>query len=266
MKKLTTKLFYLIIFLAVISSSASCPKDIGQGEISKTDNVGGYKIHATPNNLDIPGSIIAIDKNNVMIKVDNLDVKPDEGSVSIGSKKLERTVEIDFLLNYAGVPKLDLKTDTEYNREKKVKVSFSVDGIAQKSEVPILDIKSKLNEVRKEINDTFTKEEMKNNGFKFYLITETVKATKVKFKFDQTVADDAELNTKFFSVVDSKNNIDWDGEAGYELSFNYDKPLTVLYKVIKILPTGSIQGEENFKFGEEVETSNKALFNSKKDE
>lgn len=237
-----------ITILVTVSFLVSCgpSRDIDK---TKETFLPGFIMMAAPNSLDKPGTLFAVDKNGVSQPLGSINVNVITGITVVGQTSGKKQNEVGALVNFLGSQKIDVTADANFQNKKNIEYKVSLDGALQ-DRIELLSAKTELTKGISFIKDFFNKNDI--SKYKFYLITEAVKANKLDFAFNKAVVGEEKLDATILKIVNANQNVKWDTNRDFQLSYDLGSPLYVFYKVYNLNVETQATGETALSLGQQA--------------
>ena len=227
--------FFTVIAYCILASIlfSSC---------GSSEKLVGYNISESPNTIDTVGYIFAVRGKNSLPISYITSMRPTYGNIKVGEYTKTSGTTVEVLANFLGVKNVDLTANTGLTNTTELNTTIKIEN-ATLARTPLLDINAKVQEKKQLILDF-----IKNNpadgaaGYNYYVIIETVKSNNINISFDKQVTGNVTLDAKFQEIAKGNTKVSWDKNKKYQLVYNMDEPLVVLYKAYKINTSGGVAG------------------------
>ena len=215
------KLPFLILLTAL--GCKSVPIGSIPSNIASTTN--DWTLVSTPNSLDDVGTIFAIDRTQQTYIPVKLRVPLESGTVQIPSRKLDKSVNIGFLLGFLGATSFGI-SDTSH-----IVSSFDVSQAVLYR--PTKSLAGPFEENHADIIKELNFRSLSNS--RVYLVTEIIKAKKVDISYSREGEVGGNLANLITKYVDIKNaGVKFQNKDSTLLSYSLNDSLTIFYKLSRI--------------------------------
>ena len=192
----------------------------------------GFTMIPSPNDLDKPGVIIAVDPHGVMQPLgilNNLNTQQGESIVGKmnGSKRSSFSALLDFLAGTKS--KVDANSEVEHDITYNIELNDCV-----QERIAMLQLTNELKEAIDMISQLGQTVDLTN--YKFYVITEAVKARKMIYTFDSKDTNNVGFNANIQKIAQVNPNVKWSSTKDFNLSYDLDSPLYVYAKYWTLVP------------------------------
>lgn len=216
--------FSLFIFLLCASGLAYAQSN----QFKNVPNIlPGFKILPAPNNLDKPGTIIAIDKHGVVQPLSVLALKIDSGTNAVGQDSGKVTSKVGLVLNFlkSADSTLNVRTTVKVNNIITYKIQLT--GTSD-YRIQLLDAAQQIEKLRSALQLFSSMNRLKD--YKFYMISEAVKAKKIAYKFSGQDTVNVGLNASLKKIIAVNPSYGRTANGAYDLSFEFKEPMFVFAK------------------------------------
>ena len=239
------KLFSILLIIASCRSTkdTSIPKTV-------PPLLPGFTLIASPNSLDKPGSVIAVDKKGIPQYLGSVDVSSlEKGVVQPAEATGKRASSVSALINFLGMDKysVDANVDSKFNKTFEYKISLKD---CSQERIPLLDINKELENMKQAIKTFSTTNDMAD--YKYYIITDAVKAKQISYEFGGDKVGDIDLKANIQKIIDVNPKVNWENKAALQLDYNLQEPLYVYAKYWSLNVQSQITGGTIFKIGDVV--------------
>lgn len=213
----------------------------------------GFTLIATPNSLDKPGSVIAVDKKGIPQYLGSIDITPEKGIVQPGQASGKRTSSVSSLINFLGMDKysIDANIDPKYNKQFEYQISLKD---CSQERIPLLNINIALEKMRQAIKSFSANNDMA--GYKYYLISEAVNAKQISYEFSSDKVGDIDLKANIKKIIDVNPKVSWNNNSNLKLDINLQEPLYIYSKYFSLNIQNQITGETIFEIGVPIQQEN----------
>lgn len=239
----------IILFLALfVVTQCHTSKDL-----STPQNIPallpGFALIASPNALEKPGRVFAVDKNGVPQYLGSINVTPESGAIQPAEASGKRTSSVSTLFNFLGMDKYSVDANANSNFNKEFDYLISLKECTEET-VPLLSVNKDLEQMRDAIRKFSASNNMSN--YKYYLVTSAVKAKQVSYQFGKSKIGNIDLKLDIQKIVDANPKVNWDNKKDLKLDVNFLEPLYVYAKYWTLNVQSHITGESTLEIGKEV--------------
>ncbi len=213
-----------ILILIACSSQKSAYKK--QEEV-----LPGFTLLSSPNNLEKPGTVFAIDKKGKRQPLIQLQLPVDSSTNEIAQDSGKRSSNFSVLLSFLGTEKSKITAENSFKLSKNIKYNLKLEG-STLHRVELLKVSQELENVKKQIQRFSELNNMAD--YQFYVVTEAVKAKSLLYKFDSKDSTDIGLKTDIKKIINANPKVTWNSDRSYDLSYNLKSSLYVFAKYFSL--------------------------------
>jgi hypothetical protein len=248
----------IIFFLSCCLMAFSC--DTKDAFSKAPQLLPGFTLVPSPNSLDKPGTIIAVDKKGVKQPLGSLSIPIQEGTTVPAQRSGKKNSSVGALLEFLGADQVNLTANANVNINRDVVYKIEL-GESALERIALLNIAAELENTKQLIKSFSATNNMAD--YTFYIITEAVKSKKMKYSFDTKKTGEIGLKAELDKIVTAKPNVKWDNADNFLLSFELPAPLYVYSKYFTLNVETQVTGETKFAIGKVVGT-NEPVYNKTK--
>ncbi len=245
------KLITLTILVAITLSSCHSKKEAFR---NVPEVLPGFTLIPGPNSLDKPGSIFAVEqKTGKKFDLGSINAAVKSGTIAVGESSGKKSSSVAAVLSFLGYQGVPVTADAGTNTKKDVTYKLKLSGTTQER-LELLAIQKELEQTTDLINAFKQSQDLKN--YKFYLITDAIKASKLNYSFAKGQSGDASLKAELDKVVNTNPKVTWDNSDNFDLSYDLQDPLYVYAKYFTLNIESQITGDTKLSLGSEVKQAN----------
>ncbi|MBK7854563.1 MAG: hypothetical protein IPJ79_06305 [Bacteroidetes bacterium] len=242
------KLNLLVFLLTLLISCDPAKKALN----NSPEILPGFTLLPAPNSLDKPGTIFAIDKTGIKQPIGTLSLTSKSGIMVPGQATGKKSSSVAAVLNFLTPNNTNITANAASDVKRELTYKISLENCSNER-IELLSISEELNKTKDLIKKFSQSNDLKN--YKFYLITESVKASKLNYSFDTEKNGSIELKADFNKIINANPQVKWDNENSFLLSYDLQEPLYVYAKYWMLNIEAQGTGDTKFSMGEELKAS-----------
>jgi len=210
-------------------------------DLSKPSEIldDGWQFYSKPNNIEKPGTIFRIDKDNVKYIVTHLVINTDEGEEAFGKSSQQVAINIGFFANILGISKLNV------NAAAKVDNNFLLEF-----ELVNARRESTTDDELKKVLDPYLKKMEFRADQRYFITRETRKGSGIVYKLNKQIASQFGGEAEIENVVSLKGNfVKVSKGKDFELVGKFETPLRVMFLPEEIKPVSLNFAGDNLELG-----------------
>jgi len=204
------------------------------GQTIKTKDLNNnYTSVRFPNTADVVGAVFAIDKNNKMKHITQLQIKTAPHDIVIGDYTKTKNFTWSLFLNLLGLGGSDLSGDAKLGGTNNLveKISYKQ---TQQYTMDLLAANSLIQQKRAELQQFAEQNDLRK--MKFYLIIENITAKQIDYGLTRNATTKDSINAKLNKLGTFGAGISYDGSRNYQIHYTLPQELSVLYSIMELKP------------------------------
>jgi len=248
--------FVSTCLLLLISLSCNGPQKL-HALTNYPDILPGWHLLPNPNSNDKPGVVFGVDAKGVRQPMDILEVPITQSTVEVGKDSGKISTTMGALLGFLGTNKINLTADVNTSVNKQVTYAMHLTD-PQEDQTQLLQISDALQRTKQSIANFITQNGIA--GYKFYIITDAIKSTKLDYTFDGDRNGNVEVKADIDKVLTVNPNVKWTNSNAYQLAYDLKTPLYVFAKYFELNVVTQATGETKLVLGNQVMGSGTPIY------